>query len=440
MPAGALTVLDTMGLVGQNERSYFLTTNRGQWLQLSGKTDSLAMFPTGTQIRVKATEQYNADIHKGMLVIAGASSLQANSQTAPTSNMFKTTSRVINDISSIYMLVEFDCVDSTGPAVTVADFNLHFWEGATNMAGYLSTCSYGKAPFTKLYTLTLSVKLPCSGTTHDSGQYFDSKACDANNLMLIAAEADWYVLNVLKINHRRYRHHILVMPQTTKAGCGWSGTAVVGMATDYQLYLHEVGHNWFLGHSATSETCDHCDFSSAMGYCCTQRCFNAPHNWQMGWSSALETLDSDSLRPGVTHYVSLPSQITTSTNFVVVTTDWSDEPHAFFLSYRMGTAPYDVPLDGGLDGVLVHQFDAQDQSTRTDSYLMSVLSSSRRGATSWVDVGGLFGTSGSGLVVRLVDADADNCTIALCRAMSSTEDSLAACTDGKINGAWRVPD
>ena len=56
-----------------------------------------------------------------------------------------------------------------------------------------------------------------------------------------------------------------------------------------QLYLHELSHNYQVGHAAVYSGSDsaadliaHGDWSCAMGYCCQTRCLNAPHAWQVG--------------------------------------------------------------------------------------------------------------------------------------------------------------
>lgn len=159
----------------------------------------------------------------------------------------------------------------------------------------------------------------------------------------------------LSINPRRYRHHVLILPRFPGrwmgSTCGWAGTAVVGFAGpawtymwlsgevwNYpQLYLHEIGHNYMLGHSSllkgpatvpiptnepSSNVVEHGDWSSAMGFCCQMRCFHAAHAWQMGWSQALAAVDQNQLTPGVTLRYFLPSQMTQRRSFVTVTTNW----------------------------------------------------------------------------------------------------------------------
>lgn len=44
-----------------------------------------------------------------------------------------------------------------------------------------------------------------------------------------------------------------------------------------------------------------------MGYCCQDRCPNTPNAWQLGWIS-VQNLNGDSLAPGETKVVSLPTQ------------------------------------------------------------------------------------------------------------------------------------
>lgn len=99
------------------------------------------------------------------------------------------------------------------------------------------------------------------------------------------------------INHRRYRHHVLVLPPRMSdwmgPSCTWSANALVGFPgagmfsyawvngdlwDKAMLYLHEIAHNYRLGHSSTftSEAatthqvdqepnkCEYCDWSSTM--------------------------------------------------------------------------------------------------------------------------------------------------------------------------------
>ena len=74
----------------------------------------------------------------------------------------------------------------------------------------------------------------------------------------------------------------------------YSSTAI----QPYQLYLHELSHNYQVGHAAVyegnppsgggghsvderAELVAHGDWSCAMGFCCQTRCLNAPHAWQV---------------------------------------------------------------------------------------------------------------------------------------------------------------
>ncbi len=68
--------------------------------------------------------------------------------------------------------------------------------------------------------------------------------------------------------------------------------------------------------AGSPETCSHCDWSSAMGYCCDTRCFSAPHNFQMGWSKPIAKINGERLSVGNTLAFELPSQIMTDANYL----------------------------------------------------------------------------------------------------------------------------
>lgn len=122
--------------------------------------------------------------------------------------------------------------------------------------------------------------------------------------------------------------------------------------------MHEmVGHNNNLNHAAVivagGAECSHCDWSSAMGYCCVQRCMSAPHNWQLGWASPITVLDGNSLLVGQTLQYNVPVQYSSDVNMLVVAADWANTTHTYFMSYRQQQAPYDVGMPGYFGGVNV---------------------------------------------------------------------------------------
>ena len=65
-------------------------------------------------------------------------------------------------------------------------------------------------------------------------------------------------------------------------------------ATSVDAFAHELGHNLFLDHAGSGAD-EYGDFSSAMGYCCDDRCYNTPQLYQLGWSKPVADLKSATL-------------------------------------------------------------------------------------------------------------------------------------------------
>jgi hypothetical protein len=89
-----------------------------------------------------------------------------------------------------------------------------------------------------------------------------------------------------------YDHRIYTIPKELSANCTIGKGEIMGndvwIRYDYVdeavNWLHEIGHNWGLGHSYKNG-CEYCDESSVMGYCCDRRCPAAPQQWLIGWDS-----------------------------------------------------------------------------------------------------------------------------------------------------------
>jgi hypothetical protein len=65
-------------------------------------------------------------------------------------------------------------------------------------------------------------------------------------------------------------------------------------ATSVDAFAHELGHNLFLDHASTGAD-EYGDMTSAMGYCCADRCYNAPQMYQLGWTKPVADLNSAKL-------------------------------------------------------------------------------------------------------------------------------------------------
>ncbi|GIL56995.1 hypothetical protein Vafri_12260 [Volvox africanus] len=372
--------------------------------------------------------------------------------------------RVVRDLPTLFILLDL-CGKGGGPATTNESLENMLFNGLTPMSDYIATCSYGKATFDQYNSRVLTIQLPCSGTGHVTKMPWDSSSCTRDNLLNWMYEVEWYIDNVLKPrdwNHRRYRHHVIITPRNMMdwAGpdCNWSGMGSIGMAqgtwsyvwisgdnwNTKQVYLHEIGHNYNLMHAATMErgdpeSCSHCDWSSAMGYCCDTRCLSAPHNYQMGWAKPIATVNAAKLSPGNTLAFELPSQILTDANYLRVTTDWlsdtavpesvissfggrgfySPATATFMFSYRMSFRNFDELAPGFVGGTNVHLFSVADQADLKDSVHLELLTS---GSPSWTDPSGT-------LIVRQVASSSLAAIVTVCRPDGATEATYEKCTD-----------
>ena len=120
-----------------------------------------------------------------------------------------------------------------------------------------------------------------------------------------ASAADAAALDQHGVSVSGYQHRIYIMANGS-SGCNWLALGVVGgygstgtlrswsRILDASALAHEVGHNVGWHHAATdtnnngynaSESTDveYGDTSGTMGYCCTEKKFNAVHMDQIGW-------------------------------------------------------------------------------------------------------------------------------------------------------------
>jgi hypothetical protein len=74
------------------------------------------------------------------------------------------------------------------------------------------------------------------------------------------------------------------------------------MAGSTNAFTHELGHNLFLDHSGKGGD-EYTDFTSAMGYCCSRRCYSSPQMYQLGWATPIADLNAGSLTRQQTYTV-----------------------------------------------------------------------------------------------------------------------------------------
>jgi hypothetical protein len=154
----------------------------------------------------------------------------------------------------------------------------------------------------------------------------------------------------------RGAHRVYVLPD--EPGCGFGGLGYVGCATAAggdggcrvwvnggvanrsATYVHELGHNLGLNHAKSRDfgtvggaDIEYGDASDAMGYCCEDRCFNAPHLDQLKTGSELASLRLDEVPSGDGMTYSLPSAHSVPAarrHYVIVKTPTQD----IYVQYR----------------------------------------------------------------------------------------------------------
>lgn len=157
---------------------------------------------------------------------------------------------------------------------------------ASTLQGMVKTCSHGHASFDTVVVPNV-IHVPCNYTP---GQITKDTPCPFNKW---ANYADTHMTGHRQAN---YDYHIYVLPDIPGCRFGGMGTLVPckprcrvwvkgSVATRLQVYFHELGHNLGLHHAAYKGD-EYGDLSSAMGYCCVNRCFSAPHSDALNWTRA----------------------------------------------------------------------------------------------------------------------------------------------------------
>ena len=154
----------------------------------------------------------------------------------------------------------------------------------------------------------------------------------------------WTQQALLYINNsdlmKKNRHHIFILPKVPSCafsglgdvGCG-SGVCNVWIHGDVSekagVYLHEISHNLGLNHAST-ETDEYGDLSDIMGYCCSQRCYNAPHSEMLSWTTPFLTLDMRDWQVPVTFNISLAYSMCCKKSYIKIITSFFN----FYIQYK----------------------------------------------------------------------------------------------------------
>lgn len=172
-----------------------------------------------------------------------------------------------------------------------------------------------------------------------------------------AAAADAAAQSQRGVDVSNYQHRIYIM-KNASSGCNWLALGVVGgygststlrswsSIINISALAHEIGHNAGWHHAATdtnnngfneAESTDdeYGDMSGAMGYCCTERKFNAVHMDQIGWYD--NTLAGTMLTVGgAGNYTLVPlgSDPVANPGPQILKVNKPDTGEVYYLSYR----------------------------------------------------------------------------------------------------------
>jgi len=154
----------------------------------------------------------------------------------------------------------------------------------------------------------------------------------------------WTQQALLYINNndlmKRMKYHIFVLPKLSlcefsglgDVGCE-SGTCNVWINGDVSdkpgVYLHEISHNLGLNHAST-ETDEYGDLTDIMGYCCSQRCYNAPHSEMLSWTTPFLTLDMRDWQLPVAFNISLAYSMCCKKSYIKIVTSYFH----FYIQYK----------------------------------------------------------------------------------------------------------
>lgn len=175
-----------------------------------------------------------------------------------------------------------------------------------------------------------------------------------------AAAADAAASSQQGVDVSAYQHRVYIIPHDSVADsdCTWLALGVLGSygstgtlrswstRIDASAIAHEVGHNGGWHHAATdtnnngynsSESSDveYGDTSDTMGYCCTEKKFNAVHMDQIGWYDSQPAGTVLTVGSGDTHtLVPLGSDPAATPGAQILKVSKPDTGEVYYLSYR----------------------------------------------------------------------------------------------------------
>lgn len=242
------------------------------------------------------------------------------------------------------------------------DFNASFtstqirqqwFENSTSLQHHIQTCSHNVSTFTEEDNVICDVvlKIPCKGT-YENIDYDLSTRCTSAELYAINY---WVRLSL----NGQYKDSVIIAMLPVGNKCRWTGLANVGCSTYSciiwnnaktqdslkMITFHELGHIFKLNHAnLPGENGVYRDFSCAMGFCCAERCYNAPNSYVIGWSQML--LDLKNEWTDDMTIIDIPSTLVTPKNFIRLDT--------YYISYKVAKGVESGLYDRFANTVLVH--------------------------------------------------------------------------------------
>lgn len=250
-----------------------------------------------------------------------------------------------------------------------------FSSGAGSFQQVIGVCSRGTVSFTG------SVVGPISGCPDSNDAWATYQAIQSQ----LRGTDEW--------DQNYFKVMILPSSWLSAIGLGTVGGSLSWYRDTYvkhpAMFLHEIGHNWKLHHAGGAFVSqEYSDTSSAMGYCCSTRCYNFLHSWQLGFADFAE--DELSLTDVATKSSStaltLKALGTDTESGVRIHIDDSSSsgrrlsvPAFLVLSWRAkrGTDEYLQGTSYG-DKVQVHHWDGD---SRTDASITHLLHNVDKGST-----------------------------------------------------------
>lgn len=332
------------------------------------------------------------------------------------------------------------CPNTVLPAVgrnqLRATYFQEFNTRSTTVGSTFSECSLGRTLLREGSSWVAPlVQLPCSG--YNDYMQWSTQKCGYEDTEGYAAAAD-AALRARNFPVDSYDYKVYLIPPTS--ACNFVGMAYMGCDRtvfackawiggawwrNAQAYSHELGHNLFLGHAGSFRADfsfdEYLDETCMMGYCCNNRCPNAPHTWQLGWRATLQ-LNGTNMGASTTFNFGLGSQHSFDRAVVRINPTWAPGIHPLFISYRLGLGGDDQLLADFADEVHIYTAPTIDQFDPAPSTYRASL-----------QVGQVYVNNNANIVVRrLPPVRANVAAIQICRRGGFNE-TLASCLAERDN-------